>query len=181
MRYVNANEAHGSISMAIDPAVVASVATIALPVESVAAETTAAAEATAIAAAKLASLDADRPDTTGIDPLLQQFPSAVRNRYPDPSDPERARITQVLERCTKWGRQQAAVWDSFVAAEAEYLPAVNPHIRDRFEGTLPPRDGDPADYHRQFRLRAALLTTAVRNRATAKAPVRTFSKTGEVS
>jgi hypothetical protein len=183
VRYVNANEAHGSISMAIDPAVVASVATIALPVESVAAETTAAAEATAIAAAELASLDADRPDTTGIDPLLQQFPSAVRNRYPDPSDPERARITQVLERCTKWGRQQAAVWDSFVAVlEAEYLPAVNPHIRDRFEGTLPPRDGDPADYHRQFRLRAALLNHPQSVIAQlAKAPVRTFSKTGEVS
>jgi hypothetical protein len=59
---------------------------------------------------------------------------------------------------------------------AEYLPTVNPHIRDRFEGTLPERDGDPADYHRQFRLRAALLAHPQDVIAQlANAPVRTIS------
>ena len=43
VRYVNTNEADGSISVAIEPAVIATVATIEIPVESVAIETAAAA------------------------------------------------------------------------------------------------------------------------------------------
>jgi hypothetical protein len=183
VRYVNIHEAHGSISLALDPALVASVSTIALPVESIATETPAATEATAIAAAELAALDACRPDTTGIDPLVQRFPFAVRNHHPDPSDPERIRITQVLQRLKNWNRQRAAVWETLVAAlESEYLCAVNPHIRARLEATLPPRKGDPADYHRQFRLKAALLAHPqdVIAKLT-KAPARTiFSSAPEV-
>lgn len=178
VRYVNIHEAHGSISLALDPALVASVSTIALPVESIATETPAATQATAAAAAELAALDAGRPDTTGIDPLLQRFPSAVRNRYPDPSDPERIRITEVLQQHTDWERRCAAIWETLVSVlENEYLPAVNAHIRERFERTLPPRAGNPADYHRQFRLTAALLARPQDVIAKlAKAPTRIISR-----
>ena len=120
--------------------------------ESVAAETTAAAEATAITAAKLASLDATAqtpPGSTRCCSSSFRSPQPLSRSQRPGTRPDHAGVRAVRE----WGRQQAAVWDSFVAVlEAEYLPAVNPHIRDRFEGTLPPRDGDPADYHRQFRL-----------------------------
>ncbi|MGD1256344.1 hypothetical protein ACKUT9_19130 [Mycobacterium seoulense] len=103
VRYVNVNEAHGSVCLAIDPIVVASVATIALPVEFVAPETRAAAEATAAAAAKLAALDTARPvtNTTAVGSTFRHFPSAVRGRSPE----------------------HQAVWNDFDALlGAEYLP-----------------------------------------------------------
>lgn len=157
VRYINVNEAHGSISLAIDPVVVASAATIALPVESVAPETRAAAEATVAAAAKLAVLDRARPvaEATEAPSKLQYFRSAVRGRNPE----------------------RQAVWNDFEAVlSAEYLPTINPQIRDRFEGVLPERDGDPAGYHRQFRLLAGLLAHPQDVIAQlASAPVRTFS------
>ena len=56
VRYVNTNEADGSISVAIDPAVIATVATIEIPVESVAVETAAGAGASVKAAAALTEI-----------------------------------------------------------------------------------------------------------------------------
>ena len=77
VRYVNTNEAHGSISVAIDPAVIATVATIEIPVESVAVETAAAAAASAQAATALAEVAHRRPDTTGIDDISLRFPAKL--------------------------------------------------------------------------------------------------------
>ncbi len=67
VRYVNVNEAHGSISMAIHPAVIATVSTIEIPVEAVADETAAAAAATCQAVdalSEIAPLRPTRPEST---------------------------------------------------------------------------------------------------------------------
>lgn len=113
VRYVNRHEAIGSISLAIDPALVRSVSTIALPVaEAALPETAAAAAATA---RMLAIKQSD--DDTGDDP-----------------------------------------WPTFVEGlHTEYLPGVNPQVREPFVGAVGGEYEDPAEFHRRFRIAAGLL------------------------
>lgn len=157
MRYVNVNEAHGSISMVIHPAVIASVATIAIPVEAVAVETAAAAAATGQAVDALSKIAPLRPDTTGIDGMLLRFPSALEKEFPDPANPERVRIEAVAEQLGvyKWQREHICS-ELETTLELEYLPAVNDQVRRRFRDALGHTE-DPAEYHKNFRLMASLL------------------------
>jgi hypothetical protein len=157
VRYVNTNEADGTISVAIDPAVIAIVATIKIPVELVAVETAAAATASAKAATTLAEIAHLRPDTTGIDDMSLRFPSTLRRKFPDPADPERQRVESIAEQLGAYNGRRRQIWAELTTTlESEYLPEVNDQVRRRFHDALP-RTGDPVDYHRNFRLMAALL------------------------
>ena len=179
VRYVNANEADGSISLAIDPAVIAAVATIEIPVESIAVETAAAAAASAKAAAALAEIAPLRPDTTGIDDMSLRFPSTLRRKFPDPADPERQRIESIAAQLDAYNRQRQQFWRELkVTLESEYLPEVNDQVRRRFHDALP-RTGDHVDYHRSFRLMAALLARPRDVIAElARAPARSINNAG---
>jgi len=179
VRYVNTNEAHGSISVAIDPAVIATVATIEIPVESIATETDTAAAATAKAVTALADIAHLRPDTTGIDDLDLRFPSALERTYPDPAHPERQRIEAIAEQLRDYHAQRGKIWAELTRTlESEYLPEINDQVHRRFHDALP-RPDDPVDYHRSFRLMAALLARPNDVIAElAHAPVRTIKNTG---
>lgn len=157
VRYVNVNEAHGSISMAIHPAVIATVATICIPVESVAVETTPAAEAVAEAVKALAEIPSVRPDTTGIDDKILRFPPFVGQQFPDPADPERQRIEAVLEQLDAYSEQCEQIWAELkTTLESQYLPEVNARVRRHFHDALAQSE-DPTEYHKNFRLMASLM------------------------
>lgn len=179
VRYVNTNEADGSISVAIDPAVISTIASIEIPVKSIAIETAAAAAASAKAAAALAEIAPLRPDTTGIDNMDLRFPSTLRRKFPDPADPERQRIESVAEQLNAYERQRQHIWCELKATlESEYLPELNDQVRRRFHDALP-RTGDPVDYHRSFRLMAALLARPRDVIAElARAPARSINNAG---
>lgn len=173
VRYVNIHEAHGSVSIAIHPDVIATVASIAIPLENIASETPAAAAATTAAAAALTELEPSRPDTTGIDRLCLRFPSVLEKRYPDPNDPERLRIETAIRQLADYDQQDSAIWTQLTKTlENEYLHGANDKVRDRFYHALP-RTDDPIEYHRAFRRLASLLTRPTEILAElAAAPVR---------
>jgi hypothetical protein len=179
VRYINTNEAHGSISIAIDPAVIAAVASIEIPVESVAIETAAAAAATAKAVTALAVIADLRPDTTGVDKLSLRFPSTLQRRFPDAAHPERRRIEAIAEQLDAYNGQRQQIWAELTSSlQSEYLPEVNDQVCKRFHNALP-RSGDPVDYHRSFRLVAAILGRPDDVIAElARAPVRNFNDAG---
>lgn len=157
VRYVNVNEAHGSISVAIHPAVIATVATIPIPVELVAVEAAAAAAAVARAGTALAEIAPLCPDTTGIDRMSLRFPSTLKTKFPDPADPRRQQIEAVAQQLDVYHEQRKQIWDELKATlESEYLPKVNNHVRGRFDDALVHTE-DPAEFHKSFRLTAALL------------------------
>lgn len=158
VRYVNVNEAHGSISMAIHPAVIATVGTIESPVEAIAVETAAAVAATGQAVDALAEIAPLRPDTTGIDEMLQRFPSTLKRRYPDFANPRRVQIEAVAEQLGAYSERRNQIWDQLkTTLEAQYLPKVNDQVRRRFHSARAHTE-DPAEYHQKFRLMASLLT-----------------------
>lgn len=157
VRYVNVNEAHGSISVAIHPAVIATVATIRIPVESVAVVSAACAAAAEQAVESLAEIALLRPDTTGIDNMILRFPSLLETKFPNPADPVRHQIEVVLEQRDAYVGQREQIWAELKEMfESEYLPTVNDQVRSRFHYALA-RTEDPVEYHRNFRLMAALL------------------------
>ncbi len=158
VRYVNIHEAHGSVSIAIHPDVIATVASIAIPLEDIAPETPAAIAATTAATAALTELEPSRPDTTGIDRLYLRFPPVLDKRYPDPNDPERLRIQTTADQLDDYENRHSAIWAQLTATlETEYLHDINEEVRERFHRALKHPD-DPAEYHREFRLLATLLT-----------------------
>lgn len=156
VRYVNIHEAHGSVSIAIHPDVIATVASIAIPLRVHPPETPAAANATDTAAAALSELE--QSDTTGIDRMILRFPPVLDTRYPDPNDPERLRIETIADQLDDYENRHYAIWSTLTATlETEYLHDINEKVRERFHRALRHPD-DPAEYHREFRLLAALLT-----------------------
>ncbi|EHB48873.1 hypothetical protein MycrhDRAFT_5714 [Mycolicibacterium rhodesiae JS60] len=179
VRYVNTNEADGSVSVAIDPTAIATVATTEIPVESVAVETAAAAAATAKAVTALAEIAHLRPDTTGVDELPLRFRSALKRTFPDAADPERQRIEAIAEKLGAYNTQRVQIWALLKSAlESEYLPEVNDQVRRRFHDALPHTD-DPVHYHRSIRLLGALLARPGDVIAElAHAPVRTINNAG---
>lgn len=179
VRYVNTNEADGSISVAIDPAVIATVATIEIPFESVAIETATAAAATAKAVTALAQIAPLRPDTAGIDELSLRFRSALKRKFPNPADPERQRIEAIAEQLDTYHTQRQQIWALLTRIlESEYLPEVNDQVHRRFHDALAHTD-DPVQYHRSIRLLGALLARPRDVIAElAHAPVRTINSAG---
>lgn len=175
VRYVNVNEAHGSISMAIHPAVIATVSTIEIPVEAVSDETAAAAAATCQAVDALSEIAPLRPDTTGIDDMLLRFPSALKRTFPDPADPRRLEIEAVADQLGTYSKQRKRIWDELkLTLESEYLPTVNVQVHERFCDALAHTE-DPAEYHQGFRLMASLLAHPHEVLAQfAHAPIRTI-------
>jgi hypothetical protein len=157
VRYVNTNEADGSISVAIDPAVITSVASIPIPIEEIAVETTVAVEASARAAAALAQNASSQPDTSGIDDRFLRFPTMLQQRFPDPADPFRQRAEAVATQLRAFSDRHELIWETLKTfLESEYLPAINEQVRRRFYDALPDTR-DPEEYHRSFRSIAALI------------------------
>jgi hypothetical protein len=179
VRYINTNEADGSISVAIDPAVIATVATIEIPFESVAVETSAAAAAATKAVTALAEIVHLRPDTTGIDELSLRFPTALERKFPDPADPERQRIEAIAEQLNTYHTQRQQIWALLTSTlESEYLREVNDQVHRRFHDVLAHTD-DPAQYHQSIRLLGALLARLHDVIAElAHAPIRTMNNAG---
>ncbi|AKK27838.1 hypothetical protein [Mycobacterium sp. EPa45] len=157
-RYVNTDEANGSISVAIDPAVIATVSSIEIPIASLGTETPDAAAAAAHARTALARIAPLRPDTAGVDRMALRFPETLPSSFPDPAHPERLRIEAMVEQLDSYNGQHEQIWRELKATlEAEYLPDINDQVRRRFRGALPHTD-DPIAYHHTFRQMCTLLS-----------------------
>jgi hypothetical protein len=135
-----------------------------------------AAAAAAEAATALADIAQLRPDTTGIDDFDLRFPSALKGKFPDPADPERQRIEAIAKQLRAYSTQRHQNRAKLEGTlESEYLPEVNPQVRERFHGALA-RTDDPAHYHQEIRLLGALLSRPQDViAALAQAPVRTVN------
>jgi hypothetical protein len=157
VRYINLYEAAGSLSLAIDPGIIAAVSTIAVPVAALGAEATGTArEAAVLATNALAQNATRRPDTTGLD--IRDLRIARFFKEPrDPSDPESVRLftvgEQLREYDARWREIRSVLDETFVA---QYLPTVNERVRRRFLDAMSAWD-DPQDYHLRFRMMAGLL------------------------
>jgi hypothetical protein len=141
--------------VAIDPAVITAVATIKIPVESLATETPAAAAATAKAATALADIAHLRPDTTGIDDLHLRLPALMDRTTLDPA--ERKRIKNAAAQRKSYESRRAKIKAELTKVlESEYLPGVNDQVRRRFRNALT-RTDNLAQYHHEIRLMGTLL------------------------
>ena len=156
-RYINLHEAIGSISLAVDPAVIQTVATIALPDElSAVPETSHAVDAVEIAVARLSEIEELRPDTSGISTSTLNF-AALLPAPKDPDDPESVRTHRIAKQMRAYEDRWRAAWSELTGVlVAEYLPDVNEQVRGRFLDAVQPVD-DPRGYHRRFRVMAGLL------------------------
>lgn len=156
-RYVNLHEAIGSISLAVDPAVIHLVATIALPVEpSAVPEASPAVDAVEIAVASLARIEDLRPDTSGISDAELNFASLLPGPR-DPDDPESVRTHRIAKQMRAYQDQWRSAWLELTGVLVkEYLSGVNVQVRRHFLDAVP-EGKDPHDYHRRFRVMAGLL------------------------
>lgn len=158
-RYVNTHEAVGSISLAIDPSVIARVRTIPLPAASAALPASAAGvEAATRAAADLAAAEQLRPDTTGLrhDQIFESAlhaSLAATTGKPDVDD----RVLKVAHQMSRYRDRQRAIWSALEDALVdEYLADVNTQLCERFTSVMPVHDC-PLKYHERFREVAGLL------------------------
>ncbi|MDP8017657.1 hypothetical protein [Prescottella equi] len=158
-RYVNTHEAVGSISLAIDPSVIARVRTIPLPVASASLPACTAGETAAThAVAELAAAEHLRPDTTGLrddqifgSPLLASLEANAGK--PEVDD----RVLQVAQQMSRYRERQHAIGSALEGTLVEaYLADVNTQVRERFTRVMPTRDC-PLEYHERFREMAGLL------------------------
>ncbi|OBJ00369.1 hypothetical protein A5660_25080 [Mycobacterium alsense] len=153
VRYVNVHEASGSISLAIHPAAIHTIQTIALPPTGLAPAPPAnVIEGVARIEEELAAARAAMPDTSGIDPYdLRIRVLKARSSGDD-----------VALRVRECGERRYRAWDELkqVLAEA-YLVGVNPVVRDAFVDAMhAPAPGTASAYHDHFRAHSAALTRA---------------------
>ena len=109
-----------------------------------------------------------------------RFPSALERKFPDAADPERQRIEAIAEQLHAYNSRREQTWAELTTTlESEYLPdEVNDQVHERFHDALAHTD-DPVEYHRIFRLMAALLGRPHDVIAElAHAPVRTINNAG---
>lgn len=151
VRYVNVHEASGSISLAIHPAAINTIQTIALPPAGLAPAPPAhVLEAVARIEEELAAADAAMPDTSGIDPRELSI-RVLKAR--SSGDEFAIRIQECAERSCR-------AWDELEQLLAEtYLVGVGPVIRDDFLSAMrAPVPGTASSYHGHFRAHSAALT-----------------------
>ncbi|WP_433717391.1 hypothetical protein ACQP2U_43445 (plasmid) [Nocardia sp. CA-084685] len=151
VRYLNVHEAMGSLSLAIDPAALATVATIELPVHELAVEPP------PQLVSRLAELDGEitaadetLPDTSHIDPIELR----MRELFMEPGDELAAAISTAT-------RRSRAAWDEAqLLLEQTYLGAsVNPVVRADFISAMTSADNDSIQaLHNRVRAYAALFT-----------------------
>ena len=157
VRYVNVQEAVGSISLAIDPRVIGRVRTIELPVGLSTVPGDSFVEGAVVTAVTdLAAAEALRPDTSGV-PAEQIFESeldAILAGVRREVDPGALKLAQQMDR---YRDRRAEVWSALQTVLVDtYLAEVNIQVRERFT-TVVPTGGDPSDYHERFRQMAGLL------------------------
>ncbi|WP_282776453.1 MULTISPECIES: hypothetical protein [unclassified Nocardia] len=151
VRYLNVHEAMGSLSLAIDPAVIDTIATIELPVGELASEPSQELlERLSELDAEIAAATGSIPDTSHIDAIELR----MRELFPQPGDD----IAAALESATERSR---AAWDQALELlERTYLSAgANAVVRDDFVHAMTAGDNDSVQaLHRRYRAYAALLT-----------------------
>ncbi|PSR66012.1 MULTISPECIES: hypothetical protein [Nocardia] len=164
VRYVNAREAPGSISLAIDPQVILQVRTI--PLSSTTAglpATEAGRRAVARANADLDAAQVLRPDTSGI-PEDQVFESDLdifraEVRGCAVSDEARRFTEQFAPQFAMYRDREREIWSNFKAALTEtYLRGMTPQLRDRVRSVSSAED--PEQYHQRLRGWAGLIHRA---------------------
>ncbi|WP_216917690.1 hypothetical protein [Nocardia noduli] len=183
VRYVNTHESPGSISLAIDPAVIVRVRTIPLPPAASALPATEEADqAVERAVAALAAAQQLRPDTTGI-PEEEIFESELDLLIAQAhgrtiSEIAVQRASELAAQFEKSRDQERDTLSNLRAELAKiYLPDVNPQLRARVDDPIP-FGAAPGQYHQRLRELAAPI---VRPRAVVRqfdnAPWRTFDPT----
>lgn len=164
VRYINVHEAHGSISLAVDPGVIGRVVSIALPLPSAAASAISE-HAAATAVASLAELDGLRPDTSGIAPTRLRL-DGLRASPSNPDDPESVQRHTIARQFRAYESQVGSVWaDLTDVLASEHLVGLNPLVRERFLRAVRHDGGDPIEFHQRFREMAGLLANASEVRA----------------
>ncbi|MBF6422397.1 hypothetical protein IU436_27550 [Nocardia farcinica] len=153
VRYLNTHESMGSLSLAIDPAAIGDVATIALPPKLAATAPSAeVVEQLAVLDAELAAAAAARPDTTGLDTRSLRF------TIPADDDELAQRVVQCdHRRRNAWIEIEALLTQTYLGT------AVNPLVHDDFTQAMRgwrPNDTDPTvtEFHAHFRAHARTLT-----------------------
>lgn len=155
-RYINLHEAIGSISLAVDPAAIHTVATIAIPIElTTVPETGPAAAAVTDAVAALSRNEATRPDTDGFEPhKLRLAALTLRSRNPEDADGAMLRIA--AEEQHEYEERHRAIWTELIdTLTVEYLAGVNEQVRQALHDAV--HRSDPEIHHREFRMMAGLL------------------------
>jgi hypothetical protein len=151
VRYVNVHEASGSISLAIHPAAIGTIQTIALPPAALATAPPAhVVEAVTRIEEELAA--AVMPDTSDIDPMELRIRVLKARRS---GDELALRVAECEKRRTRaWGELRQLL------AEA-YLVGVGPVIRDNFVRAIhAPAPQTVSSYHDHFKAHSAAFTRA---------------------
>lgn len=153
VRYVNVHEAPGSISLAIHPAVIATIQTIALPLSALAAQPPAhLLEAVARTEEEIAAARAAMPDVSGIGPMDLNMRVLMARRRGD----------ELALRVREGQKRMRRAQDELTELLAEaYLVGVGPVVRHDFVqamGAASPKT--PSSYHDYFRAHSAALTRA---------------------
>ncbi len=150
LRYINRHEHKGSISLAVVPAVIATVQTVAIPFATCDRPCAAAAQAAIAYASECAAIEAARPDTSGIGRLERRFPKTAK-------DPKVAAIAHAAKACDDASSQAFAQFSK--ALEDSYLAGIAAPVRTMFVGALQSKKFDSAtDWNETFCRVAELLT-----------------------
>lgn len=157
VRYVNAQEAVGSISLVIDPQVITKIRTIQLPVAAaILPATEAGDQAVILATNDLEAAEQLRPDITGV-PESQIFDSSLKATLAARRGMADGRAVEIAQQIQLYRGRQAEIWASLTEALVDaYLFDVNTQVREQFTSVLP-TETDPIRYHDRFRLMASLL------------------------
>ncbi|MGW3279986.1 hypothetical protein [Nocardia rhamnosiphila] len=164
-RYVNVHEAPGSISLAIDPRVIAQVRTIPLTATTaVHPATDAGVQAVAHAEAELFAAQKLRPDTSGI-PDDQVFESELDIIIAEVgdltvSDAARELTKRLAPQFKEFRDREEEIWSNLRTRLTDvYLPEVTPQLRDRVHDIIP-RGLTPGQFHQRLREWAGLIKHA---------------------
>jgi len=161
VRYVNAREHPGSISLAVVPSVITHVQTLAIPVILEAEESAASQEAFASYVAELDRVEARRPSTDGLSRM-----DLLKRRTPE--------IAAIADADHECDREMWAAEDRYwKAMEKEHLPEVGFRTRDKLLDAARSVHGDAEQVHDRFRSLAELVRNPARTLAAVQAqPVR---------
>lgn len=157
VRYVNAREAAGSVSLAVDPSVIREVSSVAIPV----AQASDAVAPSSEAVTREATTELDRlgpyPDTEGFT-QIELNPILIGLQEPVPNNSDDSRRRDVARRIEEFEYRRRLIWRTLaVQLIDDYLYGVSERVADAFLDAVTPHD-DPSEYHYRFRSMAGLLT-----------------------
>lgn len=157
VRYVNSHESAGSISLAVNRAVIARVRTIALPPsQTVLLASAKTQEAVAVAVDHLAAAERLRPDTTGI-PESEIPRTVLAVQLAERRGRANPRLMDIATKMEAYETRRGEVWAELKERLLdEYLVGVNAQVRSLFEGSCQTGD-DPREFDEQVRGLAVLL------------------------